>query len=458
MIDRSRPPRPGELRPFRFPPFLHHRLANGLEVYAARLGDVPLISLELVAPAGGEHDPPGQSGLATLTAALLDEGTVRRSAMDIARDVERLGGYLTTGADWDVGYLATGLLSYHRRAGVDLLAEVATSPTFPAAEVERLRRQRLTEIQRRTYDPASLADDRVSATVFAGTVYVNSLLGTEESVAAIARADVLAFYRRHFSITGSTLIAVGDLDPEDLVAEVEATFGGEAASRSPASPDIRPARLTGISLHVVDRPGAAQTELRLAHPGVPRKHPDYTPLTVMNTLLGGQFTSRINLNLRERHGYTYGASSRFVGRLGPGPFLVSAAVATESTGDAVREVLAELARIREEPVTAAELDDTRNYLMGVFPYTVQTITDLAKRLETLAVYDLPDDYFDGYVARLAEVTSEQIQEVAQRHVDPEHIAVVAVGPAEVLEPQLAKLGGAIQVWSRPAPVPAPAAV
>jgi zinc protease len=167
----------------------------------------------------------------------------------------------------------------------------------------------------------------------------------------------------------------------------------------------------------------------------------------MNTLLGGKFTSRINLNLRERHGYTYGATSRFVTRQGPGPFLVGAAVATESTGAAAREVLAELRRIREELVEEAELAETRTYLTGVFPYTAQTIADVAKRLETLAVFELPDDYFDGYLDRLNAVTREQVREVAERHLDPERIAVVAVGPAEDLARQLEDLGP-VEIKSR----------
>jgi zinc protease len=456
-VNRELPPAPGEIHPYRFPSYLKRRLGNGLMVYAARHPGVPLISLELIVPAGAQHDPPGRGGLATLTAALLDEGTARRSALDIAAHVEGLGGYLATGADWDEGYLATGLLAEHRRQGLALLAEVLTSPVFPEREIERLRRQRLTEIERRPYDPGSQADDRLIAAIYRGTVYAGTLLGDEASVSTLSRDEIEGFYRAHYAVAGSTLIAVGDLDPEGLMSEAEEIFGAAAPWTSPPAPEIRPLPLPGIRVHVVDRPGAAQTEMRLGHVGVSRKHPDYLPLAVMNTLLGGKFTSRINLNLRERHGFTYGASTRFVGRLGPGPFLCGAAVATESTGAAVREVLGELARIREEPVAEVELEDTRNYLMGVFPYTVQTIADLAKRLENLALYGLPDDYYDGYLDRLAAVTREDVQRVAREHIDPAHIAVVAVGPAEALEPQLAGLGP-LEVESRSEPAPAGAAV
>lgn len=449
-VDRTAPPPPGEIRPFRFPSFLRTRLPNGLAVSAARLPDVPLVSMEVVSPGGGHFDPEGQEGIAALTAALLDEGTARRSALEIAAAAERLGGYVTTGADWDVGFLATGLLAGYRAAGLDLLAEILFSPTFPEAELERLRRQRHTEILRRRQDPSALADDRFSREVYKGTVYAHPLIGEEESLERLDPDTLRAFYQRHYGLAGSALIAVGDFDPEDLLREAEAAFSadGPAALSSliPRQPEIRPPAPQGISVHIVDRPGAAQTELRVGHVGVSRTHPDYIPLIVLNTLLGGKFTSRINMNLRERHGYTYGATSRFVARMGPGPFLVNAAVATESAGAAAREVLHELRVIREDLVAPEELTETQSYMRGVFPYTVQTIGDLAKRLETLTLFDFPDDYYMRYLERIAEVTREEILEMARRHLDPARAVVVAVGPAEVLEPQLEGVGP-VTVWS-----------
>ncbi len=452
-VDRSRPPAPGALRPFHFPAVRHVRLGNGLELYTVRHGEVPLVSLELVVPAGGRLDPPGKGGLATLTAGLLDEGTRRSSALEIAARMERLGGELGTAADWDAAYLYGGMLAENLRAGLELLAEVAASPTFPPQEVERLRRHRLAELLRRRHDPGILADERLTAEVFAGTVYGRPLLGDEATVGAIDRGDVVGLYERHYTARGAALIAVGDLVPEELPALAEEIFGELAGPEPPAPPAVEPAPLPGVAVHVVDRPGAAQTELRLGHAGVPRRHPDYSPLLVLNTLLGGSFTSRINLNLRERHGYTYGAASRFIGRQATGPFVISAAVATEAAGAAAREVLGELERLRQEPVGPGELEDTRSYLIGVFPYTMQTIGDLAKRLETLAVYALPDDYFERYLERVRTVTAEEVLELARRHLHPARLAIVAVGPAESLAPQLAPLGP-VTVWTPEARVPA----
>lgn len=439
VVDRSLAPAGGEARPFHFPPFLRHKLANGLEVLAARLTGVPLVSLELVTPAGGQNDPRGKEGLAALTAGVIDEGTRRRSSLEIAAHVERLGGYFVAGVDWDEGYIAAGLLAQHLQAGLDLIAEVATEPTFPEAEIERLRTQRLTEIVRRRQDPGLLAEDRLAAVVYRGTVYDHPLSGLPESLPALTRDDLVGFYRSYVTLAGSKLIAVGDLDPEALLRDVEERFSALPPG-PPERPEIRPAPLGGVEVHIVDRPGGAQTELRLGHAGVPRTDPDYIPLIVLNTLLGGKFTSRINLNLRERHGYTYGASSRFTPRLGPGPFVVDAAVATESAGAAAGETLKELRRICDELVEPRELEETLSYVSGVFPYTFQTTSDLARRLETLSVYGLPDDYFERYLKRLPTITREEILSVARRHLHPDHIAVVAVGPAETLVPQLEPLG------------------
>ena len=446
VLDRSQPPAAGRLRPFIFPPFLRRKLPSGLEVLAARQPAVPLLSIDLVFPAGAQHDAPGRAGLATLTASVIDEGTRRRSSQEIASWVEQLGGFFASGADWDEGYLGTGLLARHLEEGLDLLTEIATEPTFPEHEVERLRKQRLAEILRRGHDPSWLADEKLTDVIYRGTVYARPVLGDAAGVSTLDRETLVSFYRRHYTRRGAVLIAVGDLDPEDLLRRVEGRF--QELLEDPAElPDIRPEPLEGVSIHIVDRPGAAQTELRLGHPGVSRKNPDYIPLIVLNALLGGKFTSRINLNLRERHGYTYGATSRFSARLGPGPFIVDAAVATESTGAAAAEVLFELRRIREELVRPSELEETVSYITGVFPYTFQTIGEFAKRLENLAVYGLPDDYYDRYLERIVSVTREELLEVARRNLHPDNIAIVAVGPAESLAPQFEGMGS-VTVWPR----------
>jgi zinc protease len=439
-VDRSRPPAPGVVRPFRFPPFERHRVASGLTVLAARVDATPLVHLQVLTPAGAQYDPRQRAGLATLTASLLDDGTALYTASEIAARVEGLGGNLTTGAGWDSAAAVVELGSSHLGAGLELLAEVAARPTFPDGELERVRQRRLGELVRRRDQPDVQADLWFARSLYGDALpYGYSLFGDDETVARIARDDVVDFYRRHYPAAGSVLIAVGDLDPAALPAAAEA-FAGKAAAAGPPTSDLGAPPPPAARAVVVDRPGAAQTELRLGQASVPRKHPDFVRLKVMNSLLGGKFTSRLNLNLRERHGYTYSVFSAFAGRLGPGPFVVSSAVTTAATGAAAREILGEIRRLRSEPVGEAELADAKSYLVGTFPFTVQSLSGLAVRLEELATYDLPDDHFDRYPGEVAAVGQEDVQRVAAEHLDPERMTLVAAGPAAELAPQLADFG------------------
>jgi zinc protease len=370
---------------------------------------------------------------------LLDEGTRHSSALEIAARIERLGGQVATGADWDTGYLSVEVLARHAGAGLELLAELAAEPAFPPAEIERERSQRLAELLRQRSDPGFVARERFARAVYGDHPYGGQLLGTPESLGGFDRPAFERFYRRHYAAAGACAVAVGDLDLEAVAAGLERALGGRDAA-PPPRPDLTPPARPGIRVHLVDRPGAAQTELVIGHAGIPRTDPDYLAMAVLTTLLGGKFTSRINLNLRERLGVTYGASCRLHPRLGPGPLVVSTAVANPAAGAAVREVLGELARIRDQPVGGDELEETRSYLIGVFPYTLQTVDGVAGRLETLAVYGLPDDYYDAYPDRLRALDAGALQEVARRRLYPDDLAVVAVGPAAELGPQFEGLG------------------
>jgi zinc protease len=340
------------------------------------------------------------------------------------------------------------VLAEHLETGSTLLDEVARQPAFPAREVDRLRRQTLAELLRRRDQPAAVADEVLIRELYAGTVYQHPLIGTEEAVRRFQPEELAAFHRARSTSRRAALVAVGDFTPAAGAQLVERLFGSWHARNEEPAPLVSPPPRAGVSIHIVDRPGAAQTEIRLGHASVPRRHPDRPALAVMNSILGGKFTSRINLNLRERHGYTYGASSRFVDRRGPGPFLISAAVATESTAAALRETLGELGRIRDELVEPSEIADAISYLVGVFPYTLQTDQDLARRLAELAVYDLPSSYYEDHLRAIARVDRSAVQRVAREHLAVERLAIVAVGPASELEPQLAGLGASSVVGER----------
>lgn len=422
-----------------FPSFERISLANGLEIYSAPIRHHPLLQLQLLSRAGAQQDPLGRAGLATLTAQLLDEGTSDCSALELAGRIERLGGHLTSGADWDVSHLGIGIASKYLPHGLKLLSEVASRPSFPAAEVARLQRQRQAELQRRLAQPATLASVALLQLVYGNTPYGFSILGTPRTVAAITRDDILDFYGHHYGPASAVLLAAGDFESERLRKLAETAFSSWRGWPRLDPVELSPRPRSEIEIEIVDRPDAVQTELRLGHAGPPRSCDDYAPLQVMNSLLGGKFTSRINLNLRERHGFTYGAQSRFAERLGPGPFVVSTAVASESVGRAVAEIRGELTRIREEPVSRSELDETKGYLLGIFPYTLQRLDGISAQLADLAVFSLPDDYYTTLHDEIDRVDSSMVGDVARRYLHPDRLAIVAVGPAKQLSRQLESL-------------------
>lgn len=445
-LDRSQHPVPLQASSFEFPPFIRQRTDRGIEILVARRSDVPLVAIELLAPAGGQSDPPDAPGLAAFTAAVLDEGTQRHTATEIASIVEQLGGQLSTGCTWNVAYVVVSVLAEHLEQGAEILWDVATNPIFPELEVERLRAERLADLSRRGDSPATVAGDQLAKTLYRGTVYEHPLTGLEGSLSGFERDQLDEFYRRRFTAPSAVVVAVGDLDPERMLQMIEAGLGSLPSSAAPAPPAIQASLGEGVSVHIVDRPQAAQTELRLGHVGVPRSHPLRPARQVMNAILGGKFTSRINLNLRERHGYTYGANTRFVDRLGPGPFVVSTAVANDVVGAACGEILSEIERIRDQPVSDEELQDTKSYLTGVLPYGLQTLGGLSAKLEELAIYELSNDDFATDSAAIERVDRAAVQQAARELLHPDRLAIVAVGPAAELTAQLSDRG-AIEVSS-----------
>jgi len=442
-VDRSSPPPAAELRPVRFPDFRHietgPELAIDLAPATAAPAGAELLHLELLALHGADAQPAERGGLAALTGALLDEGTTSRSALEIATAAENLGGYLGSGADWETLQISGTFLAKHWREGLGLVAEIASAPAFAGEEIERLRRRTLAEIRNRRSQPGAVARLALSRSLYPGTPYAGALIGDEASVAALHRDEIAGFYTA--ARAGRWVaIASGGMDPAELGEAIAAAVPAQRGTRAESVAPIQPAPRTARRVVLVDRPGAAQTEIRIGHAGLARTHPDFTAAGVLNALLGGKFTSRINLNLRERHAYTYGAHSRFAARRGPGPFTVSAAVANASAAAAAREVLGELERVRREPVEAEELADAASYVLGVFPYTVQSIDGVASRLTDLAVFGLPDDYFHTLPGRIGGLTREQLLRVAEEHLDPQHAMVVAVGPAAEIGPSFEELG------------------
>lgn len=430
-------------RPYHFPRFERTALDNGLGVIVAPVRKLPVVTAMLVVGAGAGAEPPGREGVANIAARALLEGTQRTAGSALTERLERLGAAIAAGADWDAATLGLTMLTGHLDAAFELFGEVALEPAFPEREVERLKAERLAELLQLRTEPRGLADEMFARFLYdASSRYARPEDGGADTVPAIARDDVAAFHRDRWTPDNATLVLVGDLDVAQGIALAERGFGAwrGTAPTVGAVADL-PARTTR-AVHVVEKPDAAQSELRIGHVGLPRTHPDYFPALIMNAVLGGLFSSRINLNLREQHGYTYGAFSGFAWRRAAGPFVVSTAVRSDVTEPAAREVLAEIDRLRRETIATEELTLATSFLDGVFPIKYETTDAIARALAALVVYELAPDYFDTYREHIRAVTILDVQRAAERYLHPEMLQLVVVGdPAAVREPLAAMAFG-----------------
>jgi zinc protease len=439
-VDRTAAPEPGAPRPYHFPHIHRTTLDNGLHVLVAENHNAPIVALRAIVRSGADHDVMELAGLASLAADLLDEGAGDRDAIGLAEDVGRLGGALGTGADWDASYISIEVLSRTVNEAVAILGDVTFRATFPQDALERVRSERMMEILQQRDEPAAIAGKRFAGLLYGSGAYGNPIIGTSDSVTRVTLDDARRFYQQHYVPNNASVVVSGDINPNDAVDLVRGAFGSWKRGEEPPRPTVRPNTIEGSRIYLIDRPQAVQSEIRVGHIGVSRSSDDYFPINVMNALLGGIFNSRINLNLREKHGYTYGARSTFAFRRGAGPFVVSAPVRNEVTRESVEEVLSELRRIRTGDVEATELDETKSYMMGVFPATVQSASDIASRLLDMELYSLPEDYFDRYRENIGAITRDDIARVANKYVDPDRALIVIVGNAAQVREPLGTLG------------------
>jgi zinc protease len=395
-----------------------------------------VVTVLAVIDTGATADPPGREGLAQLTAEALREGTTHRDGIQILEGFERLGSSLEAGADWDSTVVSMTLLRDKLESGLSLMTEVLTSPSFPEREVERLKAERLAERAQILAEPRGLADESFSRFLYAkGSRYCEPMAGTSASVSAITRADVTGFFASQYMPDAVTVIIAGDISSEEAVKLVTTTLGEWKGKRALRTTAPSTATRGNRAVEIVAKDDAAQAELRLGHIGIPRSHPDYFNVVVMNALLGGLFSSRINLNLRERHGYTYGASSSFDWRRDPGPFMISTAVQSEVSAAAISETLKEIEGMRIQEVPEDELSLATKYLDGVFPIRYETTSSIAAALATMIVFNLPEDYYDTYRENIRAVRPSDVLRAAQDHVSPAMLQIVVVGdPAVVKAP------------------------
>jgi zinc protease len=439
-VDRTIAPQPGPPRPYHFPHVARRTLDNGLRLLVAENHNAPLVSVRTLIRSGADYDTPELAGLASLTGELLDEGAGTRDAVRLAEDLGLLGASLGSGADWDASYISVDTLSRTFAEAFAIFADVNRKPMLPESSLERVRAERLMELLQQRDEPGAIAGKRFSHLIYGTGAYGNTVIGNPDSVARIRIDDVRRYYAEHYVPNNGTIVIAGDVDADRALDAASRLFADWPAAELPTRPQITPKSFDASRIYLIDRPTAVQSEIRIGHIGIARSTEDYFALSVMNALLGGVFNSRINLNLREKHGYTYGARSMFAFRRQAGPFVVSAPVRNEVTRESVTEVLAELRRIRTGDVETQELEDTKNYLMGSFPSTVQTAADIAGRLVDMELYDLPTNYFDRYRENIGAISKHDVEHVAEKYIDPDKVIIVIVGNASQIREPLGTLG------------------
>jgi zinc protease len=442
-FDRSGMPKLGPTPHYAPPRFERRMLSNGLELRIVERHDLPIVTVDLVVKSGETSAPKGKEGLASIAASLIDEGTKSRSALQVAGDLALIGASLGIAGELESTTVSLTTLKRHLDRALDLYADVLLNPVFPAKDLERLKLQRLAQLKAREDDP-----EQTAAAVFPRLIYGPAHpygrpdLGTADSVKSLTRDDAAGFYKRIVVPGNAAMVVVGDVAPDAIAAALETRLGTWLPGPVPPQPSVAPptAAANNRVIHMIDKPAAAQSVLAIGKIGAARKSPDFFPLIVMNSVLGGQFGSRINMNLREDKGYSYGAQSSFSFLKGPGPFEAGGTVQTAATKESLVEILKELTDINDKrPVTDAELTFAKARIVRGFPSRFETTFGVAGQLANLVADQLPDDEFDHYQSRVEAVTIGDVARVARQYVTPEKMAILVVGDRSAIEASLKSL-------------------
>ncbi len=443
---RTTPPKPGTMKAPHLPLPRRFTLANGLTVLLVQDHKLPVMTANLAVCRGADANPPDKSGLASFTAAMLMEGTQKRdSELKLADEIARTGGSVNAGSSYDASTVTASGLTWRADELFDLLSDVATHPAFPQVELDRLRQRRLTSLIEQKDNPNTLATKVFYHELYGdGSPYGYIDSGTEEATKATTRDDILNFYRSGFGPKNAVLSVAGDFNPEQLKALSEKYFGGWTGEAvRPAPPRI--AVPTAAKIMIVDKPGANQSALRIGQVGLARSNPDFVAVMVMNDILGGLFSSRINLNLREAHGYTYGAFSSFQFRRAQGPFMVGSMVRTDATAQSVSEVFKELDRMRRTQPSAEEVNMARESFVRSLTAIFETTQQAAGTMALLYIYDLPLTYYSELPKMIEEVSAAKVQQVAEKYLAPDKMVIVVAGDRAKVESSLKALNmGAVE--------------
>ncbi len=433
------PPRPLAAREVKFPPYQMRTLRNGLQVIAVLHHEQPAVSMRLLVRAGSVQDPAGKVGVARLMASLLDQGTVTKSAQEIADHIDFIGGALATGSGSDLMYVNVVVMKDSFDVGMNLLVDVARNPAFAADEIDRQKEQTISTLQVSSNDPDYVASVLLERLVYGFHPYGLPNSGTPETLAAIARADLEAFHRRHVVPNNMILAIVGDVTSEDAFAAAERAFGDWPRGDVPQVTAVEPPPPTRRVI-VVDKPDAVQTEIRVGQLAIPRKHDDYMAFDLAVKILGGEGANRLHRVLRSERGLTYGAQADTEARKQAGHLVAETDTRTETTGEALRLMVDEFSRLQRDRVSQNELSDAQAYLAGSFPLTIETPGDIAAQVLNVVFYDLPVEEIGTFRERVQAVRPDDIQRVARQYVRPDRLSIVLVGNASAFVPQLRRVG------------------
>jgi len=439
-VSRDRRPSAGQPRPLRLPEFETFELSSGIEVWVATRHTVPEVSLRLILEAGATHDDPERAGVGDLTGRLLTEGAADRDARAMAEWIDRLGAAFHASIRYDVAVLSMHFLPEVTAEALDYLATVARHPTYDPDEVTRVRGERLDEVTRDGDEPAIVADVSLIAAVYEDHPYGRPADGLWDTVSRIDVEDVRAFHARRYSSSDARIVVCGDVEPELLRDGLEARFGDWAAATGRSAPPERPSGGGRPGTLLIDRPGSPQAELRIGAVGAAHSTPDQYAISMANAILGGLFNSRMNMNLREDKGWTYGARTSFLLRRGAGPFVARTAVETGVTADAIEEMHAEIRGMRETPPTDEEIALARNALTLSLPLQFETASAIGRRVTRQLVYDLPRDYWETYRARIEAVTRDDVLAACERYLHEDGLTTLVVADGAVAAPHLERLG------------------
>ena len=441
-LDRKKVPPPGKTPELRVPAWTKSTLSNGADLIVAEKHDLPLISFSITLLGGADQfEPAGKQAVGSLTAALLSEGTTTRDAEALSNALQLLGTSVNASVSGESGSISFRSTTAKFPATLAILADMLVNPTFPANGLERLRGQRLVQLTQARAQPGAIAS-RVFPRIVYGDGHPYGRVVTEASLKAITRDDLVAFHKAYYQPGRALVTVVGDVTAASVKPVIEKALGAwTKGGEKPAFtfPTVSEPKATTIFL--VDKPGAAQSTFAIGRPGPPRNTPDYYALQVMNTMLGGMFQSRLNANIREEKGYSYGVSSSFGYGKGPGPFRTGGDIVTEKSDAALVEFMKELRGILGgRPITDEELSVAKDALVQRLPGTFASVSSINSALTTLWTQNLPDDYYQQYAKKIAAITRDDVLRVAKQYVTVDHLAIVIVGDKSVIEGPLKATG------------------